>query len=82
MALTPNEIKFLTILNETRLTDGKMSGRYFGENSARRDNPRKNTSRRERNDAEGGSGGTLKSLNKILWRNFLKKFLPSKQDFR
>ena len=31
MALTPNEIKFLTILNETRLTDGKMSGRYFGE---------------------------------------------------
>jgi hypothetical protein len=29
MALTENEIKFLTILNETRLSDGKMFGRYF-----------------------------------------------------
>ena len=28
MLLTENEIKFLTILNETRLADGKMFGRY------------------------------------------------------
>lgn len=27
--LTPKETKFLTILNETRLTDGKMFGTYF-----------------------------------------------------
>jgi hypothetical protein len=26
--LTPKETKFLTILNETRLADGKMVGRY------------------------------------------------------
>lgn len=31
MALTQNEIKFLTILNETRLAEGKMFGRYFEE---------------------------------------------------
>lgn len=28
MLLTQKETKFLTILNETRLTDGKMLGRY------------------------------------------------------
>jgi hypothetical protein len=27
--LTPKETKFLTILNETRLANGKMFGRYF-----------------------------------------------------
>src|SRR3989344_1922076 len=27
--LTPKETKFLTILNETRLSDGKMFGRYY-----------------------------------------------------
>ena len=31
MELMPKEIKFLTILNETRLSNGKMSGRYFDE---------------------------------------------------
>lgn len=31
MELTDKEIKFLTIMNETRLSDGKMSGRYFEE---------------------------------------------------
>lgn len=31
MALTQNEIKFLTILNETRLANGKMFGRYSEE---------------------------------------------------
>ncbi|MBU0761200.1 MAG: hypothetical protein KJ718_05465 [Nanoarchaeota archaeon] len=31
MDLTPKETKFLTILNETRLSDGKMFGRYFEE---------------------------------------------------
>ena len=31
MALSQREIKFLTVLNETRLSDGKMSGRYFDE---------------------------------------------------
>ncbi len=31
MELTPKEMKFLTIMNETRLADGKMFGRYFGE---------------------------------------------------
>lgn len=31
MELTQNEIKFLTILNETRLSEGKMTGRYFEE---------------------------------------------------
>lgn len=31
MNLTQTEIKFLTILHETRLADGKMFGRYFEE---------------------------------------------------
>lgn len=31
MELTSKETKFLTILNETRLTDGKMVGRYSNE---------------------------------------------------
>lgn len=31
MELTPKEMKFLTIMDETRLIDGKMSGRYFDE---------------------------------------------------
>lgn len=31
MQLTDSETKFLTILDETRLSDGKMSGRYFEE---------------------------------------------------
>ena len=31
MELTQKDIKFLTILNETRLSDGKMFGRYFQE---------------------------------------------------
>ena len=31
MQLTENEIKFLSILNETRLEEGKMFGRYFEE---------------------------------------------------
>jgi hypothetical protein len=31
MDLTPKDLKFLTILNETRLADGKMFGRYFEE---------------------------------------------------
>ena len=31
MILSQREIKFLTILNETRLSDGKMSGRYSDE---------------------------------------------------
>jgi hypothetical protein len=31
MELTNKEIKFLTILNETRLSDGKMFGRYSDE---------------------------------------------------
>lgn len=31
MALTQKETKFLTILNETRLTNGKMVGRYSTE---------------------------------------------------
>lgn len=31
MELTAREIKFLTILDETRLDRGKMFGRYFGE---------------------------------------------------
>ena len=31
MELTPKEIKFLTIMNETRLADGKMFGRYSEE---------------------------------------------------
>ena len=31
MELTTKDLKFLTILNETRLSDGKMSGRYYKE---------------------------------------------------
>ena len=31
MELMPKDIKFLTIMNETRLTNGKMFGRYFEE---------------------------------------------------
>ncbi len=31
MELAPKDIKFLTIMNETRLSDGKMFGRYFEE---------------------------------------------------
>lgn len=31
MELIPKDIKFLTIMNETRLTNGKMLGRYFEE---------------------------------------------------
>lgn len=31
MELTSKELKFLTILNETRLADGKMFGRYFDQ---------------------------------------------------
>lgn len=31
MELTPKDIKFLTVMNETRLSDGKMFGRYFEE---------------------------------------------------
>ena len=31
MSLTPKEAKFLTILNETRLADGKLFGEYSEE---------------------------------------------------
>lgn len=31
MVLSQREMKFLTILNETRFSDGKMSGRYLDE---------------------------------------------------
>jgi DNA-binding Lrp family transcriptional regulator len=31
MELTEKEIKFLTIMNETRIDEGKMFGRYFEE---------------------------------------------------
>ncbi len=31
MELTQKDIKFLTIMNETRLSDGKMFGRYSDE---------------------------------------------------
>jgi len=35
MELTTKDIKFLTIMNETRLADGKMLGRYSEEVSKR-----------------------------------------------
>ena len=31
MELTQKDIKFLTIMNETRLSDGKLFGRYYDE---------------------------------------------------
>jgi len=31
MELTQKEIKFLTVLNETRLSEGKMSKKYFDQ---------------------------------------------------
>ena len=31
MELAQKDFKFLTIMNETRLSDGKMSGRYYEE---------------------------------------------------